>query len=110
MTNRWLLGVGALALSATAIASAKTYDVVVSNSVKAGSAQLAPGEYKLKVDGSNAIFTDTQSRKSITVPVKVESGKNKYSATALDTSKQGGTEQITSIELGGSNTKLEFGK
>lgn len=110
MTKIRLLGVAALALSAAAIASAKTYDVVVSNSVKAGNVQLAPGEYKLKVEGSNAIFTDTQSRKSFTVPVKVENGKSKYSATALDTSKQNGTDQVTSIELGGSMTKLEFGK
>ncbi len=110
MTNKLLLSVGALALSTVAIASAKTYDVTLSNSAKAGSVQLAPGQYKLKVEGSNAIFTDTQSRKSVTVPVKVENGKSKYSATALDTSKQSGTEQITSIELGGSMTKLEFGK
>jgi hypothetical protein len=110
MTNRLLLSVGILALSTAAMASAKTYDVVLANSVKAGSVQLAPGEYKLKVDGSNAIFTGTETRKSVTVPVKVENGNTKYNSTALDTSKQGGAEQITSIELGGSNTKLEFGK
>jgi hypothetical protein len=53
---------------------------------------------------------DAQSRQSVTVPVKIENGDTKYNATALDTTKQAGTEQITSIELGGSKTKLEFGK
>jgi hypothetical protein len=44
------------------------------------------------------------------VPVKVENTDTKYSATALDTTRQGDTQQITSIELGGSKIKLEFGQ
>jgi hypothetical protein len=110
MTNKLLLCGGALALSAVALAGPKTYSLVLSSAAKAGSAQLAPGEYRLKVEGSNAIFTDSQNHQSVTVPVKVENSDTKYNATALDTTKQGESVQITSIELGGSKTKLEFGK
>ena len=110
MTNRWLLWGGALALSAVAMAGSKTYDLVFSAPIKAGSVQLAPGEYKLTVEGSNAIFTGAHTRQSVTVPVKVENGDTKYGATALDSTMQGSTAQITSIQLGGSKTKLEFGQ
>jgi hypothetical protein len=108
MTNKSLLGIMALALSTFAVAGPKTYDLVVSNTVKAGDAQLEPGEYKLRVEGSNAVFTDTQTGKSITLAVKVENADKKYDSTALDTTKQGAIEQLTSIELGGSKIKLEF--
>jgi hypothetical protein len=99
-----------LALSAVAMAGSKTYDLVFSAPIKAGSVQLAPGEYKLTVEGSNAIFTGAHNRQSVTVPVKVENNDTKYEATALDSTMQGGAAQITSIQLGGSKTKLEFGE
>ena len=110
MTNRLLLWSGALALSVVAFAGSKTYDLTLSSTVKAGSAQLAPGDYKLKLDGSNAVITGAQNGKSVTVPVKVENGNTKYGSTTFDSTTQGGATQITSIELGGSKTKLEFGK
>jgi hypothetical protein len=40
----------------------------------------------------------------------VENSDTKYNATALDSTKQGDIQQITSIELGGSKIKLEFGQ
>ena len=110
MTNRLLLWGGALTLSAVAMAGSKAYDVVLSAPMKAGSVQLAPGEYKLTVDGSNAIFTGAHTRQSVTVPVKVENNDTKYEATAVGSTTQGGTRQITSIQLGGSKTKIEFGQ
>ena len=110
MTNNLLLLIGTLALSTLALAGAKSYDVVLSAPTKAGSVQLAAGEYKVKVEGSNAVFTDEHTRASFTVPVKIENSQTKFSSTTLDTTKQGDSAQITSIGLGGSNVKLEFGK
>ena len=110
MTNRLLLWGGALTLSAVAFAGSKTYDMILSSAAKAGTAQLAAGEYELKLEGSNAVITGAQTGKSVTVPVKVENGNTKYNSTTFDSTTQGGAMQITSIELGGSNTKLEFGK
>jgi hypothetical protein len=110
MTNKLPLLIGVVTLSTLAMAGSKSYNVELSTPTKAGSAQLAPGDYKLKVEGTNAIFTDSHTRASVTVPVKVENADTKFNSTAVDTTSQGGSMQITSIELGGSKTKLEFGK
>jgi hypothetical protein len=107
MTNRLLL-VGALALASLSLASAKSYDITLTQAAKAGSAQLAAGQYRLKIDGSNAIFTNVDSNKSVTVPVKVENAAKKFGETAVDTTDANGTSTVESIELGGSTTKLGF--
>jgi len=108
MTTKSLLLIGTLALAG--IASAKSYDIVLSSPTKAGSIQLAAGEYSLKVQGSNAIFTNVGTGKSFTTAVKSEDTGKKFNATAVDTSNKNGSEQITAIELGGSSTKLEMGE
>ena len=110
MKNKLALLIGTVALSTLAMAGTKSYNLVLSTPMKAGSTQLAPGAYKLKVEGSNAVFTDQHTRVSVKVPAKVESTTEKYNSTALDTAKQGDTTLITSIELGGSTTRIEFGK
>jgi hypothetical protein len=100
--------VAALALSSLTIVSAKTYDIVLSNPTKVGSVQLKPGQYKLKVDGSNAIFTDLNSSKSFTTPVKVDTGDKKFDDTRVQSTKDADGDRINEIDLGGSKTKLGF--
>lgn len=107
MTNRLLL-VGALTLASLSLASAKTYDIVFTQPSKAGSVQLTPGEYRLKVEGANAVFTNLDSNKKFTVPVKVQNSDKKFDQTAVDTTDANGTSTVESIELGGSTTKLGF--
>jgi hypothetical protein len=99
--------VAVLALSSLTLVSAKTYDIVLSNPTTVGSVQLKPGQYKLKVDGANAIFTDANS-KSFTTPVKVESCDKKFDDTRVQSTKDGGGDRINEIDLGGSKTKLGF--
>ncbi len=108
MTKKLSLLVGMLALAAVAFASAKTYNVSFSHPAKAGGQQLTAGEYKQKIDGANAVFTDVKTSKSVSVPVKVETGAKKFSVTSVDSSEEGSAERINSIQLGGSTTKLEF--
>jgi len=100
--------VAGLALSSLTVLSAKTYDIVLSNTTKAGALELKPGQYKLKVEGSNAVFTDTSKGKSFTTPVKVETGDQKFNDTRVQSVKEGETEKINEIDLGGSKTKLGF--
>ncbi|HTX33408.1 MAG TPA: hypothetical protein VME43_00240 [Bryobacteraceae bacterium] len=107
MKNR-LLVVGALTLASFTLASAKTYDIILTQPSVAGNVQLAAGEYHLKVDGSNAIFTNLDSNKHFTVPVKIENAPKKFDQTAVDTNQSNGSEKVESIELGGSTTKLGF--
>jgi|SRR5579872_217078 len=108
MTIKSLLLTGALAVASLTVASAKSYDIVLSSPTKVANVQLKAGEYKVKMDGNNAIFTDVESGKSVTAPAKIETGDRKFSETAVSTEKKADMEQIQSIELGGSNTKIEF--
>ena len=108
MTTKSLFLLATLALAG--IASAKSYDIVLAAPAKAGSIQLVAGEYSLKVQGSNAIFTNVDTGKSFTTAVKSEDAGTKFNVTAVDTTKANGSDQITAIELGGSSTKLEMGE
>jgi hypothetical protein len=110
MTTRSLLIVGALTLSSLGIASAKSFDIILGAPAMAGNTELKAGEYRLKVEGTQATFTEAQSSKSITVPVKVQNGDHRFGATSVETSNQNGMDNIQTIDLAGSNTKLEFGK
>jgi hypothetical protein len=105
--KKFLLVAG-LALSSLTVLSAKTYDIVLSSKTKAGNVELQPGQYKLKVEGSNAIFTETNKGKSFTTPVKVQEGDKKFDDTRVQSVKEGDTDKINEIDLGGSKTKLGF--
>jgi hypothetical protein len=106
--TKTLLLIGTLALAG--IASAKSYDNMVIQTAKADGMQLAAGEYSLKVQGDIAIFTNVETGKKYVAVVKVEDTGKKFEATAVDCKKTDGGDEITSIELGGSSTKLELGE
>jgi len=108
MTTKSLLCAAVLTLVSFAAASAKTYDIVLDNPVKAGAVQLKPGAYIVKVKGDSAIFTSVSSGKSFTAPVKLGSDGSKHDATTVRTTTEDGAEVLKSIRLGGSNTTLEF--
>jgi hypothetical protein len=76
MNAKSLFLIGALALAG--IANAKSYNIVLATSAKAGSAQLAAGEYSLKVQGNNAIFTNVETGKKVATTVKVQDAGKKY--------------------------------
>ncbi|HLK62643.1 MAG TPA: hypothetical protein VKU19_04330 [Bryobacteraceae bacterium] len=105
-----LLLTGALAFASLSIANAKTYHITLDESAMAGNVQLGAGEYKVKVNGDSAIFTNVDTGKSTSAPTKVENASSKHDLTAVDTSKASGTNKIQAIELGGSTETLEFGE
>jgi hypothetical protein len=100
--------VGVLALASMSLASAKTYEITLAAPTKAGSVQLKPGQYTLKVDGSKAVFTFMETSKQFTTEVKVQTTEKKFEDTKVDANKDGGTDVIKDIELGGSKTRIEF--
>jgi hypothetical protein len=108
MTKRSLLLLGVLAVSILSIASAKSYTVAFTSSVVVGTAQLPAGEYSLKVDGSNAVFTNVDSNKSVTTPVKIDTADKRFDVTSVETVQQGNATRIEDIQLGGSTTTLDF--
>jgi hypothetical protein len=109
MKKSLVLGV-VLSLSSLCFAGQKSYDVIFSAPATVGSVKLAAGEYKVKVDGANAVFTDSKTFKTVSTPVKVETGTKKFQFTAVDATKAEGVDKINAIELGGSSTKLAFTK
>lgn len=104
-TNSLLIGV--FALASIAFAGSKTYDITISKPAKAGTVELAPGAYQLKVDGTTAVFTDSH-HKSFSTAVKVEATAKKSPYTAVDSSEGASKDLIHSITLAGSTTKIEF--
>lgn len=108
MTAKSLLIVGALGLASVGIASARSYDITLPDAAMVGNKMLKPGDYKLKVDGSQAVFTDVQNSKSWTAPAKVLNGSRKFDETAVESSKLGDMDHINAIDLAGSHTRLEF--
>ena len=108
MTNKSLLLLGVLAMSIVSIASAKSYNIAFHSRITVGTEKLAAGEYTLKVEGSNAVFTNVGSNKSVTAPVKIENGDKKFAVTSVETDGEGDAQHIIDIQLGGSTTKLEF--
>ena len=109
MKNSLVLGV-VLSLSSLCFAGQKSYDVIFSAPATVSGVKLAAGEYKVKVDGTNAVFTDAKSFKSVSTPVKVQTSEKKFQFTAVDATKADGVDKVNAIELGGSTTKLEFTK
>ena len=88
--------------------SSKSYSITLSAPATAGSVQLKAGQYKLKVEGDNAVFTNVENDKSFTTPVKVQSVDQKFDETRVQTVKEGESDKIHEIDLGGSKTKLDF--
>jgi hypothetical protein len=107
MSKKSLLLAGALFLSSFTVAYAKSYDVRLTSTAQAGKVELVAGEYKLKVDGDTATFTNNRS-KSFTTPVKVQNAEKKYPTTAVETNKIGDKQVVKAIYLGGSTTRIEF--
>lgn len=95
-------------LSTFAIANAKTWSIYVSSPAKAGTMQLPAGRYHVKLKGNQAMFTKADTDKTYTEPVKIDNAAKKYSETAVLSKKQGTTEKIESIELGGSTSRIDF--
>jgi hypothetical protein len=73
-----------------------------------GNTQLPRGDYTLKVEGSDAVITNWDNNQSVTTPVKIENVDKKFDMTAVEAIKKGDGLHATEIQLGGSNTKLEF--
>jgi len=108
MSVKSLLIVGVLAVCSLTIASAKSWDISVSSPAKAGKLDLPKGDYTLKLAGNTAIFRAADTGKTYTAPVKIETQTKKYDETAVESTTQGETEIIQSIDLGGTTSKLDF--
>jgi len=102
------LMITALAIASLSIASAKSYEVTLNTAASAGQTELRPGHYLVKINGQYAQFLNLDNRHSIMVPVRIETSTKKFDATAVGTKNEKGVNQIESIELRDTNSKLSF--
>ena len=97
-----------LCLSSVGLVQAKSHHITLSEPTMAGSTLLPAGNYKVTLEGTNAVLLNVDKDKTYTAPVKVESEAKKFDQTAVLTSSASGESRIQAIELGGSNEKLQF--
>jgi hypothetical protein len=105
MKLRSLIVFAVLGLSA---ASAKTYQIVLDSTCKAGNATLKPGRYEVAVDASKVRFKNLNSGKSTEAEGRLENTEKKFQDTSINATKEGSANEIHEINLGGTNTKIVF--
>jgi len=93
---------------AAAAEKAKSYSFSLASAAKVGNQVLTRGDYKVKLEGANAIFTKENTRATVTAPGKLETGKEKFDRTIIHQINDAGQPRITSIELGGTNGLLKL--
>ena len=97
-----------LVLALAAVASAAGYGFTLNAPLKVGSNDLAPGDYKVSIQGSIGVITQVKTSKSFTVFVRLETAIHDYDKTALEISNAGGEQKQKALDVGGSNTRLVF--
>ncbi|MGQ9635577.1 MAG: hypothetical protein ACUVXB_15200 [Bryobacteraceae bacterium] len=97
----------AIALVSFSFASAKSYTIRISDACQAGTVQLQPGEYKVKVEGSKVILLDNRGR-VIEAPAKVEQADQKFPHNSVATSRTESGVRLNWITLGGTKTRIVF--
>ena len=99
--------VAVLLMVAGLLASAKTYTFSVDSVTQIGTARLKPGEYRAKVDGTQALLVDRAGRQ-IETTAKVESADHKFMSPAITVETKGGGPRILEVELGGTTSRVVF--
>lgn len=105
MRNR-IMALLALAFLTTGIASAETHTITLYSVSHVAGKELKPGNYKLEVAQEKVTFTN--GKQTVESTVKVEQTDAKYAKTSVRYAEVGGTNTVTEIRLGGTNTKLIF--
>jgi hypothetical protein len=98
----------ALGLSSLTFASAATYDVVLTQPATVGSTKLAPGSYKINIDGGIATFRNVKTNESVILLVRKGVGNKTFERTVLQLKEENGTERLHSMELEDSASTVEF--
>jgi hypothetical protein len=106
-----LISAGIFSPIGRAAERARSYDLSVTTPVKVGTQMLAAGDYKITLEGSNAIFTKQVNRHdkpTFTAPAKLEAGNAKFDHTTMHLVLDAGQQRISSIELKGSKDLLKL--
>jgi hypothetical protein len=87
----------------------KIYQFTITDTAKAGSVQLKPGDYHLVLDNSRVYFKELKTGKTLDVNANIdESATEKFRRTEVLSRQLEGVTLITEIRLGGTKTKVAF--
>jgi hypothetical protein len=101
----FILSFASLAVLASA---APAYKITLAEpAVIAGSAVQA-GDYRIVVNGDKA--TLTSGKTTLEVPVKVETAKQKFQFTSVESRTEAGKKIVDDIQVGGTSTILVFSR
>ena len=92
-----------LALLASA---APVYKVTLTEPAVIAGSVVKPGDYRIVVNGDKA--TLTTGKTSLEVPVKVETGNQKFQYTSVESRTEAGKNLLDDIHVGGTTTTLVF--
>ena len=93
------LGFATLALG---VAGAASYSFTVTDPVWVGNTQLKPGEYKVEMQGGQAIFKS--GKQAVEVPAVQEKADKKFPYTSFESVDS----KIREIHLGGTSTTIKL--
>ncbi len=88
--------------------AAKSYDVTFGVPAVLGSIQLPPGQYQVKFEGSKVTLTNAKTGKSVDTFAAVQAGDRKFSDTIVQSKRVDGKDLVDEIQIGGTQTALEF--
>ena len=86
---------------------AKTYTLTISEKTVAGNTELKPGEYRIRLEGAQAVVTD-QNGKQLDITGTVETAEHKFDVTSAISTKAEGTNRLVAVQLGGTSYKIVF--
>lgn len=108
--NRFLMILAVSGLcTGLANAGAKTYRVSVPEKVVVGSAELKPGDYRVRLEDNTAVFINQDAKEAAKAQVDVTTEAKKFDRTEVRIAKEpDNSERMTGIDLGGTKLKLVF--
>jgi hypothetical protein len=99
-----MLSFGTLALAVASAAA--NYKVTLAQPSFVGNTELKAGDYKIEVDGDKATLNN--GKESVQLPVKVETGSQKFYTNGFQFANSDGKYRLEAIRLGGTKTTLVF--
>jgi len=90
------------------IAGAKTFEITLDSTVKAGTVELKAGKYSLAVmDDSKVRFIGANGQ-MVETSAKLSTVDKKFPSTQIGLKQMNGASMIDEIDLGGTKTKIQF--
>lgn len=86
--------------------AAPAYKVTLTEPAVIAGSVVKAGEYRIVVNGDKA--TLTSGKMTLEVPVKVETGTQKFQFTSVESRNEAGKTMLDDIHVGGTSTTLVF--